>query len=216
MDELTIADLSLRCREESARYLRHEPHNDRFCFELFRRAVVERDEAAWAAVYNHYSAVVRRWVGNVPDAQDDGVAGAFERFWRAITPAKFERFSSLPAILQYLKMCVHTAELDRRRAARAVTPEQRLAEGQDFPARDNPQETAIQTVDARAFWALVQQILEDGRERRVIYLSYVLGMTPRVICERYNAAFPDIQEVYRLKRNALERLKRVPELRMSL
>jgi DNA-directed RNA polymerase specialized sigma24 family protein len=216
MEGFTVEDLSRRCEEESARYLRHETYTDRFCFELFRRAIVERNDVAWAAVYDRYSEMVRRWLDSLPDAADVGIAGAFERFWRAITPAKFERFESLSAILQYLKMCVHTAELDRRRAQRKTAREQPFTEGYDLLAHDNPEETATHAVDARVFWAHVQRLLDDRKELRVVYLSYVIGLTPRAICERHGDAFPDIQEVYRLKRTALDRLKRAPELQTLL
>ncbi|MGH2343787.1 MAG: hypothetical protein ACRDG4_01070, partial [Chloroflexota bacterium] len=46
------------------------------------------------------------------------------------------------------------------------------------------------------------------RERRVIYLSYVVGLSPREIHARQGGEFPRMDEIYRLKRTALDRLRR--------
>ena len=210
---LTVSELAHRCGEETGRYLRGEAHSDRFCFELFRRAVVERDEAAWAAVLAQYRETLRHWLGGRQEDADDGVSAAFERFWRAVSPQKFARFASLPAILQYLKMCAHTVNIDRLRASRLTAMEQTLDDAPEMPAVDMIEELVASRVDATAFWQEVRRILVDERELRVIYFSYVIGLTPRAICERQAGEFPNVQEVYRLKRMALDRLRRVPALK---
>jgi DNA-directed RNA polymerase specialized sigma24 family protein len=212
MEPLAVADLARRCGEETARYRRGEPHSDRYCFELFRRAVVERDDAAWAAVVAQYREPLRYWLGGPQEDSDEGVSAAFERFWRAVSAQKFARFSALPAILQYLKMCAHTVVIDRRRAMRVTALEQTLEEAPELPDGEEIEERVTNRVDAGAFWQEVRRILSDERELRVIYLSYVIGLTPRAICARFDGEFPNVQEVYRLKRSALERLRRVPTL----
>jgi DNA-directed RNA polymerase specialized sigma24 family protein len=209
---LTVSELAHRCGEETARYLRGEPRSDRFCFELFRRAVIERDEAAWAAVLAQYREPVRHWLGGRQDDADDGVSAAFERFWHAISPEKFARFTSLPAILQYLKMCAHTVTIDRLRTSQLTAMEQTLDEAPELPDAGSIEELVASKVDAAAFWHEVQQILGDEREQRVIYFSYVIGLTPRAICAHYAGEFPSVQDVYRLKRLALDRLRRAPTL----
>jgi len=47
----------------------------------------------------------------------------------------------------------------------------------------------------------------------VLYLSCVVGFSPREIQARHARDFPDVTAVYRLKRVALDRLRRAPELR---
>jgi len=211
--ELTISEVARQCSDETTRYVRGEPHNDHFCFELFRRAVVERDEAAWEAVVAQYREALRRWLGDQQENADDGVSAVFERFWRAVNSQKFARFTSLAAILQYLKMCAHTTNMDRLRASRLTAMEQTLDDALDLPAADLVEELVVTRVDANAFWREVRRILVDERELRVIYLSYVIGLTPRAICERHVDEFPNVQEVYRLKRMALDRLRQVPALK---
>jgi len=63
VERLTVPELARRCAVEMERYRRREPHADHFGFELFRRAVVERSDAAWAALYAQYAETVRWWLG---------------------------------------------------------------------------------------------------------------------------------------------------------
>jgi hypothetical protein len=63
-----------------------------------------------------------------------------------------------------------------------------------------------------ALWRQVSAALADEQERLVLYLSYVIGMTPRQIKDRHTDRFPDVGEVYRLKRAALLRLRHHPGL----
>lgn len=210
-----IAELASRCREETARYLRHEPYTEGYCLDLFRRAVVLRDEDAWAAVYAQYTDIVRRWLDARPgDTDADAhVAAVFARFWHAVDGAKFARFGSLPAVLQYLKMCAHNVRLERGRAAAARAREDSLDDAAyELPSSDDVARAVGALVDAEGFWAAVRAQLPDEREQVVVYLSYVIGLTPREIVARHAARFPTVSEVYRLKRNALDRLRRAPAL----
>ncbi len=213
IDTLTIAELTQRCSEETARYIRHEAYAERFCLELFRRAILQRDDAAWAAVYEQYAVIVRRWIRAGADDGEEGVTVAFERFWRAVDAAKFARFSSLSGVLQYLKMCAVTAQLDWARVARAGAVEDSLDEGaHGLSSRENVEEAVVDAVDAAHFWQTVQHALADERERLVVYLSYVIGLSPRAICASHGQQFPEVADVYRLKRVVLDRLRRAPEV----
>lgn len=213
-ETLTVQELSRLCQEETGRYLRREPYAERFCLELFRRAIVQHDETAWSSVYSQYTGAVRQWLGLPPDEADEGIAATFERFWRAINGEKFQRFGSLSAVLQYLKMCAQTVRIDRMRATRSIGREEPLDDSErGLPSGENVEESTAARVDAVSFWRAVQDALDDERERKVIYLSYVIGLTPRAICTRHANEFPDVAEVYRLKRNALDRLRRTPEIK---
>src|SRR5260370_40285285 len=57
-------------------------------------------------------------------------------------------------------------------------------------------------------WAIVKNLLPNKRERRLAYLMYVGGLKPREIVHFCANEFGDIQEVYRLTRNIIERLMR--------
>jgi hypothetical protein len=135
-EPLTVSDLARHCQEETDRYRLGQAHNDRFCFELFRLAIVERDDLAWAAIHAQYVETVRRWVGTKMDVEE-GAAQAFERFWQALDAAKFLRFPSLAQVLQYLKVCVHSAVLDRARAERRGEDNQSLEFAMHLPSADD-------------------------------------------------------------------------------
>ena len=53
--------------------------------------------------------------------------------------------------------------------------------------------------------------MTNERERRVIYLLYHCGLKPREIVTRCPDEFTTEREIYRLRRNSLERLKRHQE-----
>jgi DNA-directed RNA polymerase specialized sigma24 family protein len=211
--DVTIQDLAHRCEEEIARYRRGETHSERDCMDLLRRALTAGDDDAWVAVHRLYSGAVGLWLGDSGNEVDAEIAAVFERFWHALRGPKFDRFASLPAVLQYLKMCAYAVKIDRGRAQRAAGQHDSLDErALILPDREDVAESAIQQVDAPEFWRIVQEILEDEQERRVVYLSYVIGLTPRDICARHPSDFADARDVYRLKRSALDRLRRAGRL----
>jgi len=182
--------------EGNACSLGQEPYTRCCCFEVFRHAIVRRDDLAWEALYARYGAMVRGWLGAGVGDGDEAVVLVFERFWRAVDAEKFARFDTLPAVLQYLKACARTARLD-----------------QALSAREDVADLVAGRVDAPGFWRTVRGVLVGEREELVFHLSYVVGLSPREICARHSARFPDVAEVYRLRRNLLDRLRRAPEVR---
>jgi DNA-directed RNA polymerase specialized sigma24 family protein len=205
--QMDVRELARSCREETSRYLRGESFSEHACFELFRRAVVERDDAAWESVYAQYSALARIWLNAGMD-EDDGVNAAFERFWRAVDSDKFVRFGSLAAVLSYLKMCVRTTVLDHARAQSRSAVELDLDAIPTISAQAHGQADVGDRMDAADLWRQVGDVLQDERERRLVYLSYVLGLSPREIHARHVHEFPRMEEIYRVKRGALDRLRR--------
>ena len=211
-EALSVQELASLCAEETARYARRESYAERPCLELFRRAITQRDEQAWAAIHTQYTESVRRWLGSWPGDIEEGVAATFERFWQALNAEKFARFGSLPALLQYLKMCACTARLDRARSTRSSANDEPLDAIYSLPSAENVEETVAGRLAAQKFWQAVRDCLADERERRVLYLSYVIGLSPRDICARHATEFTEVSEVYRLKRYALDRLRQAPAL----
>ncbi len=209
----TVVELARRCHAEGLRYQNREPYDEGPGHELFHRAVVARDDAAWAAIYAQYAGRVRRWL-DLREEDDDAVTAVFERFWHAVDAEKFALFTSLAAILSYLKTCAASVRADRARAARASGALEPLDESvHALPARQNVEEAVVGSADVAALWAAVRAALDDEREREIVYLSYVAGLSPRQIYARRRARFSDVDEVYRLKRNVLSRLRRSTRLR---
>jgi hypothetical protein len=94
---------------------------ERDSYELFRRAILHRDEEAWAAICLRYRSLLIAWaarstvraplIAECADIADQ----ALVRVWAALTPERFAPFPSLAKLLSYLRACVETAALDSAR-----------------------------------------------------------------------------------------------------
>jgi DNA-directed RNA polymerase specialized sigma24 family protein len=183
-------------------------------YQLFRRALVFRDEDAWGALYARYQALVASWVRRhsaFPQAREQVewlVNRAFEKMFLAVDGEKFERFPDLPSLLRYLQMCAHSAVVDAlRRREQALLVE----DAKDEMALD-PEAEAVAQMEVQELWEVVWSAVADERERVVLYESFVLGIPPRELVRRRGDLFSSVEEVYNAKRNLLSRLRRHPRL----
>ncbi len=216
---MDLALLEQRCAAESERFYRGQPHDTRFAHELFRRALVERDEQAWAVIYNHYRTLVESWIrrsgafASSGESSEYFVGPVFMRFWQAISGERFASFPSLASLLHYMQMCASCVVIDSVRAQSwgEMLPEEAIPAGR--APRTDPDEEAMQRVHRTEFWSYIGTQLSGEAERVVIYGSYVLGMKPGDIFESYTHLFASINDVYNIKRNVLGRLSRNQELR---
>ena len=201
-------------RVESNHTSRADAAEDAAGLELFRRAIADGDEAAWRDVIDMYRGmllaqasqqVVRGLV-----LEDDGfcVDRAFQRFWGASRAGRIRRFDDLGAILKYLKMCLGSVMLDEARARRrqAWMSFDDLAPEADVNA--DPSGEVIGRLGRRELWAAVERELADPKEHLVARLSFVAGLSPREILARHPDEFEDVFDVYRIKRNMIDRLRR--------
>jgi hypothetical protein len=215
-EQLSINELARCCSEETNKFLKQNVSNDRYCLELFRRAIVARDDAAWASIYQQYAPLVLTWITQhqsaTPLLGQDGSAplvnAAFAKFSQALTPAKMANFDSLAAVLKYLKMCVHSVVADEVRARQARQYEETLEAIEHEPASTDPADDVISTISAQGLWQIIFEELNGEDERILIYLAYVQGMKPGEISSHHRQFFPTVDDVYRIKRNVLERLRR--------
>lgn len=220
-EQLAVGDLARCCAEETTKFLKQSTSNDRFCLELFRRAIIRRDEAAWQHIYQQYAPLVLTWVTQHQSAvqllgQEGGaslVNAAFAKFSQALTPAKIGNFDSLASVLKYLKMCVHSVVADEVRARQARQYEETLEMVEHEPSGSDPADDVVAQLSAQRLWTIIQEELNGEDERVLLYLAYVQGMKPGEICAQYRHLFPTVDDVYRIKRNVLERLRRNRRLR---
>jgi DNA-directed RNA polymerase specialized sigma24 family protein len=111
-------------------------------------------------------------------------------------------FTNLQSALAFLKRCLTSLITDRIRAdeRRHLVP---------FPEDDPPTSSTVEEhLLGQEFWHIIEVVLTDERERRIIWLLYQQGLKPRQILERCPGEFENVQEIYRLTRNAIDRLKR--------
>lgn len=211
MNVSTLVDL---CLKEINKYRHGQPSNDQFALELFRRALSEHDTLAWQAIQQSFYGIVLRWLQGHPmrteacrlDSEENYVAQTFTRFWVATVNNQEIAFRTLAAVLQYLRACLNGIILDTVRTysrPREVSlPESDVLEELAADDRD----------DADELWEVIKSLLTDERQQRVAYLLFYCHLKPREILWYQPREFSDIREIYRLRRNIMERLIRSADL----
>ena len=209
---LSHAELSRRCREQTARYRRREPYDGRYCLELLRRAIDGRDERCWQELHVIYDDQVLAWcrrAGAGLAAEPQELAAlTWEKFWQNYTPAKLAAASGLTAVLRYLQMCAASVVVDYSRGRTRSVPLDAAERAEEQSAVG----TEIERVDAEAFWHMIGRHLRDERERVLVYLTYELGLKPADVQAHRPDLFPTVSDVYRMNRNVLDRLRRSRDL----
>src|SRR5262249_20409590 len=135
-------------------------------------------------------------------AEDDcfWVNRTFQRFMRALGPERLDQFSSLAAVLAYLKACAFSVLLDelRARKRRRDLSLDLLRDGVDSGI--DVEDAAIGTLSAEALWQAVMEELTDETDRLVARLSFKHAHKPGEIYMRHPDRFACITEVYERKR----------------
>ncbi len=222
LSTLSLSYIAHRCAQETERFFGRSDYDPQPCFELFRRALVARDQAAYSLLYRQYQPLVTSWIERHPSyARLDEetqyfVNRAFEKLWRALTPAKFGQFADLKALLAYLKLCAHSAIVDYLRHGRPDVVDEEPTDLQLSRDTADLEEQSVAQAQRQTFWRLIDERVGDERERMVLYGSFVLGLKPKDLHARFQGQFASVNEIYRVKQNLLERLRRDAELRQML
>ncbi len=221
---LTLAGIAHRCTQETEFFFQRKSYDPRYCFELFRRAIMERNQRAWELVYTQYRSLVAGWVERhsaFPSSGEEAqylVNRAFEKMWSAVTPDRFGRFPDLKSLLRYLQMCVHSVVLDQVRVAERaeVGAEADIASVEGEAGDTTLEDQALAHVRGQELWDQISERLHNEKERRVVYGYFVLALKPKEIYAEGKDTFRDVREVYRIKENVLARLRRDAELKKLL
>jgi DNA-directed RNA polymerase specialized sigma24 family protein len=220
--QMALGDLGDWCAHQTELYFQHQSYDPSYCFELFRRAIRERDQSAWERICLQYQALVAGWVRQHSRFESSGedaqyfVNGAFGKIAVSLTPEKFGGFSDIGSLLRYLKLCVHSVIMDYIR----LTEQEHFADLEDASKEGSPEpspeEQAMDRSEQQALWDLLNARLQDEKEHAVIRGSFVLALKPQEILEHFRNVFTDIDEIYRVKQNIIARLRRDPEFRKFL
>lgn len=183
-------------------------------YEVFRRAIVEHDDEAWAAIAERYRPLMIAWAARCPAAHaaaesyEDLADHAFARAWSALTAERFAEFPSLAALLAYLRACVTATVID---AARASAVYDRAFQ-RSGDATEHTEYAVIARLEREELWRLVMSLTTTEAERVVLHERFVYGYPPRIILARHPALFSDATAVYTVIRNLCDRLRRHKEL----
>jgi len=216
---MSLTALADRCMSEINNYRRGEAYSDQYCLEIFRRAMLERDNAAWLILEARFKEFMlgsfrrhpRSEAASRLDSPENYVAKAFARFWLAAVHNQQLQFTTLAAALRYLRVCLNSTILDTLRAysrAREIP----------LPEPDFPLEPVEEEHDnGPELWEIICSLLPGERERRLAYLLYHCNLKPREILRVCPQEFSNVQEIYRLRRNIVERVQRgVDQIRWKL
>jgi len=208
---MSLSVLADRCMMEISNHRRGEACNDQYCLEIFRRAMLERDDSVWALLVERFDEYmmglfrrhVRREAASRLDTPENYIARAFERFWLAAVHNQQLRFTTLAAALCYLRSCLNGAIVDTLRAY--SRSKEVVLPGPDFP--DEPA-VEVDEEEGQGVWEAIQNMLPKERERRLAYLLFHCNLKPREIVRLCPQEFSEVQEIYRMRRNIIERLSR--------
>jgi hypothetical protein len=210
MRGMPLSAVAAACREEMRKRRRGEPFTDAFGEELFCRAVCHHEDEAWVAIVEQYRVLLTTWVRRHPAYADSGVDAedvairALARFWMAIGPEQMPQFAGINPVMQYLKLCVHSVMVNEVRA---------LSQSSELPDEELDIEAlAVDEVAASQLWDTIMRVLDDDAERLVVHLSFALDLKPAAIHARHPDRFGSVADVYRLKRSAIDRLRRSPDV----
>ena len=208
--EMSLPVLAAHCIRELITYRRGEPCTDTYGVELIRRATVQGDQEAWAWVQHCFGGVVLNWVRRHPqrahacrlESEEHYVAQAFERFWQATTTNQRLEFSTLAAVLQYLRASLNGALLDTLRVSARPREISR-------PVPVEPGEPLVEDATSSSeVWDILKTLLSNPREVRVAYLLFHCGLGPQEIVHVCPHEFDDVREVSYLRRTLMERVLR--------
>ena len=116
--------------------------------------------------------------------------------------SKSLEFNTLAGALRFLHTCLNSDIIDTLRAQ--LRPEE-----MPWPESGFPEEPVAEDPDnANERWEAIKSVLPNRREQKLAYLLYYCGLKPRQIVQFFPGEFSNVQEIFRMTRNILDRLKR--------
>jgi hypothetical protein len=208
---LSIENLAAQCAEETEKFSRRQPNATQYCFELFRRALADGIAEAFTRIYQVYERQVLNWVYRYPRFEETGegadffVNSAFSKFYFAVSGPKFERFNSVPSLLMYLKLCVHTAIAQYIRDQKQIVAVSTDDEAAGVDMRDRQQEDLLESgTKAADLWALICRLLPAPTDQLLARCAFTLDMKPAEITTAYPGRWGSEREIsvalYRIRR----------------
>src|SRR6266700_4985167 len=211
LGEMSLDTLAEYSQREIRKYRNKEPGDDAYILEIFRRAVIMKNDAAWAVLREQFRENLHLWISRHPardvalhiEDEQSYIDDAFRRFWQAVSEQKLT-FSALADALSYLRLCLYCSITDTVRAYSRVKEE--VISDYDQSTWEEP--SIEDRYDEYDYWETIQNILPGEKERRVAYLHFHCNLKPREIMRYCSGEFSGEEEIYRLKRNITERILR--------
>ncbi len=208
MDFKTLVERSLA---EMGKYRHKEASDDQYCLEIFHRAVVLRNDDAWSFLQRQFAEHVHIWLRRHPgrdsalryDSEQSYIDEAFRRFWQAVNEQRLT-FTTLAGALRYLHLCLNCAIMDVLRAF--TRPREEFLS--DYGQLDKGEPLVEDAYQENELWDIIEALLPGEKEKRIAYLHFHCNLKPREIMRYCPGEFSDEREIYRLKRNVMDRILR--------
>ena len=209
-DQMNLATLEKRCQQEMINYRKGQVYDDRYCLEIFYRALKKQDDQASELLVRSLRGMAIGWLRSHPrydsamryESEDNYVIEAFARLWNA-RHDKSTNFETLGAALFYLKRSLLTAVQDTLRFY-----EKQVVQLAEPGTGSSDEPVAQEEDDGRELWEVLQSFLPSEREKQLAYLMFHCNLKPREIMQRRPGMFSDVGEIYHLHRNIMDRFKR--------
>lgn len=220
---MSLNQLEAACAQQTARFLRGHDADASFGYELFRRALDLQNNRAWEAVWRVYGDMVAGWVQSHPAFHSSTEEAAYfanramERLWInvACKEGKFSNFTTLAAVLRFLKLCVHSAVIDDgpRRPPQAIS----LVKLDDEVGHDQfAVKLDLSPLNKGAFWQLIDGHLRSELERIVVLGYFFYGIKNRELYALYSDRFDSSKQIANMRLSVLRRLARLPQFEDTL
>jgi len=204
LSNMSIAELAAQCMNEINLYHRGVLLSDSYYAELLFRAILQGDQDAWKAMQQCLSETVRGWLDRHPkreaacrlDSEEKYIAQTFARFHQAAVLQQVE-FSRLPSAIQYLRVSLNSALLDKLRASSGP-----LA---ILLPKLTPCNSVMSTTGSEV-WEMLKKMPLDNREQRLAYLLFNCGLRPKDIVHTFPKEFYDVHEISLLRCTIIGRL----------
>lgn len=222
LQRLPLSELAPFCAHALQALTQGGTPDDRYPLELFRRAVLLRDAAAWGCIYRQYASVVLAYLLQHPQAgplleQQEPAAlldAVLSTFAAGLTREKLARLNSQAHLLKYLKVCVHSTIADAHRD-RQLLERLSLLAVETTPGEPALAHAGSRQGDAQGLWqAMVEEL--PSEDRLLFTLLFVRGYSAQAACTHEPDRFPDTQAVYQGKARIFERLRASERLRTML
>lgn len=214
-----LATVSPRVLLEGCRTTKTDNSHEKFCFELFKRAVVDRSDACWSAIYEQYTRLVGQWVfeyahtntGIGGTSIDELVQDAFTGFWRSYKADHLQNAGGLGSVLRYLKSCAwssvqHAFRRSETDQAYHITTLDEHTQATQTGLR--PETAVLRQMTAEQFWHVVDTCCNSEEERLIMRLRFVNELKPgEILLERPDLASNE-KELFKILRNIKDRLER--------
>lgn len=207
---MSLAIVRMKSVAEMRKYRCQEQTDDRYALELFRRAMLRKDDQAWEVLQEQFDEMVRLWFRRHPSKEvalrfwqeEDYVDDAFRRLWQAAQRQAFA-FTTLASALNYLHLCLNSAIMDALRdycrPKEVSMPDAQL----DLLVEDEYHQSEL--------WEIIRELLTSEKERRLAYLHFCCNLKAREIMQHCPGEFSSESEIYRLKRNIVCRIMRASD-----